>query len=200
MTAFPALPGFYNLLFLHLEPISTISPAILGWFFPGAAWFFNELVPPTPGAPVPALDARASMAIWQLTNCYLLLGLISSLVFRAVRDALPHDPVAQERIVGASLTALALADVRIISPQPPQTLTPSSRLYVCIRPSNPSMIVTLVGLPPDVRYNPLTWNPMTHGNISVVVVLLSTRLAWFMGIGRKTYYYGQAQSAPKKED
>lgn len=43
---------------------------------------------------------------------YLLLGLISSLVFRAVRDALPHDPVAQERIVGASLTALALADVR----------------------------------------------------------------------------------------
>ncbi len=42
---------------------------------------------------------------------YLLLGLISSLVFRAIRDALPHDRVAQERIVGASLTALALADV-----------------------------------------------------------------------------------------
>ena len=83
------------------------------------------------------LDARARMGVWQLTNCafdlffdsqnklltifllqfefaagYFLLGLISSLVFRAVRDALPHDPVAQERIVGASLTALALADVR----------------------------------------------------------------------------------------
>ena len=42
---------------------------------------------------------------------YMLLGLISSLVFRAVRDALPHDPVAQEKIVGASLTALAIADV-----------------------------------------------------------------------------------------
>lgn len=42
---------------------------------------------------------------------YLLLGLISSLVFRAIRDALPNDLVAQERIVGASLTALALADV-----------------------------------------------------------------------------------------
>lgn len=42
---------------------------------------------------------------------YLLLGLISSLVFRAVRDALPHDPVSQERILGASFTALALADV-----------------------------------------------------------------------------------------
>ena len=42
---------------------------------------------------------------------YLLLGLISSLVFRAIRDALPHDPVAQERILGASLMALAIADV-----------------------------------------------------------------------------------------
>ena len=39
------------------------------------------------------------------------MGLISSLVFRAVRDALPRDPQAQERIVGASLAALAIADV-----------------------------------------------------------------------------------------
>ena len=45
----------------------------------------------------------------------MLLGLISTFVFRAVRDALPHDPVAQERILGASFTALALADVRQIS-------------------------------------------------------------------------------------
>lgn len=81
------------------------------------------------------------MAVWQLCNCmsfafalvsyqcciygvyidlafcvwvesgYLLLGLISSLVFRAIRDALPHDPAAQERILGASLLALAIADV-----------------------------------------------------------------------------------------
>lgn len=51
---------------------------------------------------------------------YLLLGLISSLVFRAVRDALPNDPIAQEKIVGASLLALALADVRILL-SPPAT-------------------------------------------------------------------------------
>ena len=44
---------------------------------------------------------------------YLLLGLISAIVFRAVRDALPNDKAAQERIVGASLTALALADVSL---------------------------------------------------------------------------------------
>jgi len=42
----------------------------------------------------------------------MLLGLISSIVFRAVRDTLRNDPVAQERIIGAALTALAIADVR----------------------------------------------------------------------------------------
>lgn len=47
----------------------------------------------------------------QLLLGYLLLGLISSLVFRAIRDALPNDMEAQERILGASFTALALADV-----------------------------------------------------------------------------------------
>ena len=33
---------------------------------------------------------------------YLLLGLISTFVFRAVRDTLPNNPTAQERILGAS--------------------------------------------------------------------------------------------------
>lgn len=42
----------------------------------------------------------------------MLLGLLSSIVFRAVRDTLPNDPAAQERILGASLLALAIADVR----------------------------------------------------------------------------------------
>lgn len=37
--------------------------------------------------------------------------MLSSLVFRAVRDALPDNPAAQERILGASLFAMAVADV-----------------------------------------------------------------------------------------
>jgi len=179
MSSFPALPGFYQLLFLHIEPISTISPAFLGWFFPGAAWFYRGLVPEVVGVretlttvTESTLDVRARMAVWQLTNCYLLLGLISSLVFRAVRDALPHDPVAQERIVGASLLALALADVT-------------------------HMIATFVGLPAEIRFSPGTWNSLTHGSISFVIVLLSSRLAWFAGIGRKRYYYGQPISSKK---
>ena len=47
---------------------------------------------------------------------YFLLGLLSSLVFRAVRDALPDNAVAQERILGASFLALGIADVSPWSP------------------------------------------------------------------------------------
>ncbi|KLO11304.1 hypothetical protein SCHPADRAFT_877189 [Schizopora paradoxa] len=174
---FPALPGFYKLLFLHLEPISTISPAILAWVFPGAAWFHHQLIPSSEPVPdISSLDGRTKMAIWQLGNCYLLLGLISSLVFRAIRDALPNDLVAQERIVGASLTALALADV--------------SRIQ--------SIVASYIGLPAELRSDFASWNPMTHGNITFVIFLLSVRLAWFAGIGRKTYYY--ARSTPYVQD
>ncbi|KAH7926201.1 hypothetical protein BV22DRAFT_1033124 [Leucogyrophana mollusca] len=110
------------------------------------------------------------MAIWQLGNCYLLLGLISSLVFRAIRDALPDNLKAQERILGASMTALAIADVTHIA-------------------------ASFIGLPRELQFSPAAWNPMTHGNITFVVFLLSVRLAWFAGIGRTRYYYGQK---PKK--
>ena len=44
---------------------------------------------------------------------YFLLGLLSSFVFRAVRDALPNNPVAQERIIGAAFLALGIADVSL---------------------------------------------------------------------------------------
>ncbi|KAF8554553.1 hypothetical protein OG21DRAFT_1412345 [Imleria badia] len=168
---FPALPGFYQALFLYFEPLSTISPAFLAWFFPGPEWFHAQLIPA--GTPSVALDARTTMAIWQLGNCYMLLGLISSLVFRAIRDALPNNPEAQERILGASMTALALADVRA------------------------TIIASWIGLPEDLRYSFGSWNPMTHGNITFVIFLLGMRLAWLAGIGRQTYYYGKA--TPKNQ-
>ncbi|KAF9229805.1 hypothetical protein BS17DRAFT_771948 [Gyrodon lividus] len=168
---FPALPGFYQALFLYFEPLSTISPAFLAWFFPGAEWFHNELVPlSTASEP---LDARTTMAIWQLGNCYMLLGLISSLVFRAIRDTLPDNPEAQERILGASMTALALADVTHI-------------------------IASWICLPQDLRYSFTSWNSMTHGNITFVLFLLSMRLAWFSGIGRSRYYYGKSSQKSQK--
>ncbi|KAI0689687.1 hypothetical protein C8T65DRAFT_700192 [Cerioporus squamosus] len=171
LSDFPALPGFYQLLFLHIEPISTVMPAIMAWWQPGAAWFHHELIPDGT-APAVSLDARTTMAIWQLGNCYLLLGLISTFVFRAVRDTLPNNPAAQERILGASFTALALADVTHV-------------------------LWSFIGLPPDLKYSLSSWNSMTHGNITFTLFLCSMRIAWFLGIGRKRYYYGQPASKLK---
>ncbi|KAK7064754.1 hypothetical protein R3P38DRAFT_2826239 [Favolaschia claudopus] len=164
MSGFPALSGFYQLLFLYLEPISTMLPALMSWTFPGAEWFHHQLIPSSAPVPTTPLDPRTHMMVWQLGNCYLLLGLVSSLVFRAARDSLRKDPVAQERVVGSLLAALAIADVTHIA-------------------------ATLAGLPEELRWAPLTWNPMTHGNISIVVVLFTVRISWFLGINRTSYYY-----------
>ncbi|KII86495.1 hypothetical protein PLICRDRAFT_44089 [Plicaturopsis crispa FD-325 SS-3] len=172
MGDFPALPGFYKTFYLHIEPVSTLAPALLVFLFPGAGWFHSQLVPDASSTPKAPLDDRTTMAVWQLANCYMLLCLISSFVFRAVRDALPNNPVAQERILGASFTALAIADATHIA-------------------------ASFIGLPENLRYNPTAWNATTHGNISFVVLLLGGRLAWFFGIGRKRYYYGQTLPKPK---
>ncbi|KAI9508674.1 hypothetical protein F5148DRAFT_1194061 [Russula earlei] len=165
MSDFPALPGVYKALFLYIEPSITILPAILIWFTPGAAWFHHELIP-APHEHVASIDARTLMAVWQLGNCYLLLGMLSSLVFRAVRDALPDNPAAQEHILGASLLAMVIADATHI-------------------------IASFICLPDSLKYRPELWNPATHGNISFVVVLLLFRVAWFLGLGRTRYYFGQ---------
>ncbi|KAI0077420.1 hypothetical protein K474DRAFT_1661670 [Panus rudis PR-1116 ss-1] len=173
MTEFAALSGFYRLLFLYLEPLSTTIPALMIWLYPGATWFHNQLIPDgTPVPPAGFLDQRSVMAVWQLGNCYLLLGMLEGLGLRAVRDALPNDPVAQERIAGTTLLAMAIADVTHIA-------------------------ATWFALPKDLQYAPLSWNGTTHGNITVVVFLFASRLAWFAGVGRKRYYYGQTRGSPK---
>ncbi|CAL1697048.1 unnamed protein product [Somion occarium] len=174
MTDYPAVTGFYRLLFLYLEPFSTVLPAVIIWGVPGAAWFHHELVPDGTPPSEAFMDARTTMAVWQLGNCYFLLGLLEGLGLRAVRDALPDNPVAQERIAGATFTAMAIADVTHI-------------------------IASWLALPASLQYNPSAWNGTTHGNITFVVFLLATRLAWFAGVGRQRYYYGQPSKISKKE-
>jgi hypothetical protein len=98
----------------------------------------------------------------------MLLGLISSLVFRAVRDALRDNVAAQERILGSAFTALAIADVTHV-------------------------LASFLGLSPELRFKVASWNATTHGNITFTIFLFSVRLAWFLGVGRRRYYYGRLQ-------
>jgi len=57
----------------------------------------------------PCVILQASQAIFGDSG-YFLLSLMSSFVFRAVRNSVP-SPVSQERLVGAMLKVLAIADV-----------------------------------------------------------------------------------------
>ncbi|KAG9095562.1 hypothetical protein FS749_010217 [Ceratobasidium sp. UAMH 11750] len=155
-----ALSGFYKLVFLHLEPVSTMVPAVLCFSFPGATWFYNQLIPGS--LPESTLNSQTRMAVWQLANCYMLLSLISSLVFRAIRDALPHDLAAQEKIVKANLIALAIADFTHVT-------------------------TTFVALPHDIASRPDVWNATTHGNITFTIFLFLTRVAWLLHIGRPKF-------------
>ena len=113
--------------------------------------------------------------------------MLSSLVFRAIRNALRSNPTAQERILGASLLAMAIADVshlhnRLASSDdlPRFTGNPVSMSFAyhparseqcCII----SVAASFICLPDSLRYHPELWNPTTHGNISFVIVLLLFR-------------------------
>jgi len=172
MSNFPALPGFYNVLFLYLEPLSALGGAISCLLYPGVEWFYHGLVPSALSSS-DALDARSVMAVSQLANCYFLLALISTFVFRAIRDTLPNNPIVQERILGAAFLALGLADLTHI-------------------------LATLLVLPADVKFDFANWNSLTHGNVTVVIVLCAFRISWYLGFGRTRYWFGQSDVQLKK--
>lgn len=172
--SFPALPGFYRLVFLYLEPLLTIIPVLFIWSPQGTNWFYQEQIPSSTLAPSP-VDDRTRMIVAQLVNCFFLLGLLSSLVFRAVRDTLPNNPAGQERLIGASLLALAIADVTHV-------------------------LVAFTGLPAQLRYAPRDWNGMIHGNITITSLLFFTRVNWFLGLGRTRFYYGQKEDKRVRSD
>ncbi|KAH7345181.1 hypothetical protein B0J17DRAFT_638709 [Rhizoctonia solani] len=157
---FNAFPGLYGLIFLNLEPLSALIPFIATVFIPGgASWFYNEQVP---GGVIQSVDGpHTQMVLGQLVNAYAVIGLSSAFGFRAVRRALPNNPVAQEKIIGATMAVLAAADVTHI-------------------------IATVAALPWDVVSNPSVWNGTTYGNIAASAFFFVLRTAWFAGIGRQT--------------
>ncbi|KAG8721567.1 hypothetical protein FRC08_012010 [Ceratobasidium sp. 394] len=153
-------PGLYGLVFLNLEPLSTLIPAIATVFIPGgAAWFYNEQVP---GGSFQSVDGpHIKMALGQLVNAYAVIGMLSAFGFRAVRRALPHDPVAQDRIIGATLGVLATADLTHVA-------------------------ATVAALPWEVVTNPSIWNGTVYGNIVGSMFFFVLRVSWFAGVGRQS--------------
>lgn len=67
MKLYNAFPGLYGLIFLNLEPLSTLIPAVATAFVPGgAAWFYNEQVP---GGTFQAVEGpHTKMVLGQLVN------------------------------------------------------------------------------------------------------------------------------------
>ena len=67
MKLYNAFPGLYGLVFLTLEPLSTLIPAVATIFVPGgAAWFYNEQVPG--GTFQPVHGPHTKMVLGQLVN------------------------------------------------------------------------------------------------------------------------------------
>ncbi|KAF9015382.1 hypothetical protein BDQ17DRAFT_1230041 [Cyathus striatus] len=155
------LTGYYKLLFLYLEPLSSLCPILMVRFSGPEKWY-NTFVPGM--QPARSLEPGTEMAIWQLANSYFALCLVSTFMLRAVRTALPKDLVAQERIIGATLMALGTADIF-------------------------SVLISWALLPQDTKYSPSTWSSTTHGNITFCSMLLISRIGWLYGVGRKLQFY-----------
>ncbi|KDN39586.1 hypothetical protein RSAG8_08742, partial [Rhizoctonia solani AG-8 WAC10335] len=91
---------------------------------------------------------------------YSTIGMLSAFGFRAVRRALPNNPVAQEQIIGATLAVLATADITHI-------------------------VATVAALPWEVVSNPSIWNGTTYGNLVGSAFFFVLRMAWFTDLGRQ---------------
>ena len=95
----------------------------------------------------------------QLAHAVGLLGLINFFVLGAARKYLFAHPVLQEKIVGALLTPLLLADVVHIA-------------------------ITWWALGPDARWRAADWSGLLWVTFLTGLSLLVPRLAWHMGVGR----------------
>lgn len=64
---------YHDNVLMVLFIVTTVGGAIACLFYPGASWFFHELVPPSLQVPSPAsynvLDSRSFMAVLQMGNC-----------------------------------------------------------------------------------------------------------------------------------
>ncbi|QDS73773.1 hypothetical protein FKW77_005346 [Venturia effusa] len=80
----PAIPPFYTLFFLYLEPISTILGAYYAHFLPSTYLLLTN--PDSAPGPDATLPITTTVTLSQLANLYLLFALNEGLVLRATGD------------------------------------------------------------------------------------------------------------------
>lgn len=78
----PAIPAWYRILYLYIEPVSTFVGAVYAHHFQST---YLQLTHPD-SAPVEPLPLGTSVVLTQLANLYLLLCINEALVLRATTD------------------------------------------------------------------------------------------------------------------
>ena len=226
--SFPALTGFYKLLFLYIEPASTIIPAFIIGFYPGVVWFHNELV--LGSKPALSLEPAARMALWQLASCetwLLPVNRMHSLTGDRLRSvgndfvtrisrctrcnqerpgvytscrllfAFTGRQVAQERVVGSLLIALAVADLiqYVRNTREYGQVTHMLEQCRCDGARNarrntdePVCLERNIYRKRPIHLVPFCLTVCSHNGF-LTFLIPNGSCAWFKGIGRKTFYY-----------
>ncbi|KAH9853523.1 hypothetical protein C2E23DRAFT_884698 [Lenzites betulinus] len=152
-----ALPWGYWLVFGLYEPVLAICGFLGALSDPKKA---HDAQAPWPvgGAPPGPLAKATHVTMLQLAHVVGLLGLINLFVLGAARKYLFAQPALQEKIVGALLTPLLMADVVHLA-------------------------ITWWALG-DSRWAVWEWSGLLWITFLTGISLLVPRFAWHMGIGR----------------
>ncbi|PIL37102.1 hypothetical protein GSI_00794 [Ganoderma sinense ZZ0214-1] len=152
-----ALPCGYWIIFGLYEPMLSISGFVGALADPKKA--HDAQAPwPSGSAPPDPLARATQVTMLQLAHVVGLLGLINFFVLGAARKYLFAQPVLQEKIVGALLTPLLIADVVHLS-------------------------ITWWALG-DSRWQFWDWSGLLWITFLTGLSLLVPRAAWHLGVGR----------------
>ncbi|KAI9063297.1 hypothetical protein FKP32DRAFT_1592741 [Trametes sanguinea] len=152
-----ALPWFYWLIFGLYEPLLAICGFLGAMVDPKKA--HDAQAPwPSGNAPEAPLSKATQVTMLQLAHVVGLLGLINFFVLGAARKYLFAHPALQEKIVGALLTPLLIADIVHLT-------------------------ITWWALG-DSRWSFWEWSGLLWVTFLTGFSLLVPRVAWHMGIGR----------------
>lgn len=151
-----AIPTFYWIMFAWYEPMLTTFGFLGALADPKQV--HDQQAPWPAGGPPKEMPLATQVTILQLAHTTLLLGFINIAVLWACRKYLSSHLALQEKIVGALLAPLLLADFLHIG-------------------------ITLWALG-DNRWDVANWGGILWITIVTGISLMVPRVTWHMGIGR----------------